>query len=117
MNKKAGNKKSLTPGKTRRNYLLWVIAVLAVITAALALTKNLQFMNIEEKGKSFHLSGKETRPVLDPAMFTGKARAAYAAAQKYPEIMNEMYCYCYCSEPPSNHKTLLSCFVEQHGAG
>jgi len=70
-----------------------------------------------DSGKSFHLTGKETRPVLDPAQFTGQTRAAYAAAQKYPEIMNEVFCYCYCDQPPFHHSTLLSCFTENHGAG
>ena len=94
-----------------------VVSVVAVI-AALAISGNLPF-NAEEKetGKSFNLPGKETREVLDPAMFTGQTRMAYAAAKKYPEMLNEVFCYCYCDEPPFNHKTLLSCFTEKHGAG
>jgi hypothetical protein len=71
----------------------------------------------EEKGKSFNLKGKETRPLLDPAMFSGQVKAAYAAAQKYPDVMNEVFCYCFCNEPPFNHLTLLSCFADRHGAG
>ncbi len=71
----------------------------------------------KESGKSFNLTGKETKPVLDPAMFTGQVRAAYAAAKKYPEMMNEVFCYCYCDQPPFDHNTLLSCFTDKHGAG
>lgn len=69
-----------------------------------------------EKGKSFHLKGKETRPVLDPAMFSGMTRLAYEAAKQYPDALNEVFCYCYCNEPPFKHKSLLSCFIDQHGA-
>lgn len=70
-----------------------------------------------EKGKSFQLEGKETRPVLDPAMFSGMTRLAYEAAKQYPDALNEVFCYCYCNEPPFKHKSLLSCFVDKHGAG
>lgn len=96
----------------------WIIAGVVVVIAALAISGNLPFTSEEKQtGKSFNLQGKETRPVLDPAMFTGQTRAAYAAAKNYSEYLNEVYCYCYCDQPPFKHKTLLSCFTEQHGAG
>lgn len=108
-------------GKNHENkkggQVLWIVAAVAVVIAVLAISGNLPFVESGDTGKSFNLPGKESRPVLDPAMFTGQTRMAYAAAQKYPEIMNEVYCYCYCNEPPFHHKTLLSCFTEQHGAG
>jgi nicotinamide riboside transporter PnuC len=69
------------------------------------------------KGRSFSVNGGETRPVLDPLMFTGQVRAAYAAAQKYPEVLNQVFCYCFCDAEPFNHKSLLSCFTGRHGAG
>ncbi|NOZ67806.1 MAG: hypothetical protein GXP46_00830 [Deferribacteres bacterium] len=118
MGKKGRNKKNKIPEK-KSNPVPWIAAavVLAVI-AVLAISGRLPFTGGEEKtGRSFNLPGKETRPVLDPAMFAGRVRAAYAAAEKYPEIFNEVFCYCYCDEPPFNHKTLLSCFTEKHGAG
>ncbi len=115
---KKKSKKADVPEKNSTNTILWVVAAVAVILAGLAISGNLPFGSEEkETGKSFNLAGKETRPVLDPAMFTGQTRAAYAAAQKYPEILNEVYCYCYCDEDPFNHHTLLSCFTEKHGAG
>ncbi len=96
----------------------WIIAAVVVLIAALAISGNLPFVGGEkETGKSFNLAGKETRPVLDPAMFGGQVRMAYAAAKKYPELLNEVYCYCYCDAPPFNHTTLLSCFTDKHGAG
>ncbi len=92
--------------------LLWVIMALVVASFALTVTGC-----ANESGKSFQLTGKETRPVLDPSMFRGQVRAAYAVAKKYPDIMNEVFCYCYCDQPPFRHKSLLSCFTENHGAG
>lgn len=110
-------KKSKAPEK-KNSPVPWIIAAVVVVIAALAVSGNLPFGDsAKETGKSFNLSGKETRPVLDPAMFSGQTRLAYTAAKKYPDIFNEVHCYCYCDEPPFNHKSLLSCFVEKHGAG
>jgi hypothetical protein len=91
---------------------IWIIFSVFVVVASLAL-----FACQSDSGKSFQLKGKETRPVLDPAMFTGQVRAAYAAAKKYPDILNEVFCYCYCDQSPFHHHTLLSCFTDKHGAG
>jgi len=111
------SKKGTEPVK-KRNTIAWLAAAAVVAIAALAISGSLPFLETrKETGKSFNLTGKETRPVLDPSMFTGQTRLAYAAAMKYPEVLNEVYCYCYCDEAPFNHKTLLSCFTEKHGAG
>jgi len=91
---------------------VWIIFAVFAVVASLSL---LACQN--DSGKSFQLKAKETRPVLDPAMFTGQTRAAYAAAKKYPDLMNEVFCYCYCDQPPFQHSSLLSCFTEKHGAG
>lgn len=90
---------------------VWIFFAVFAVAASLALSA------CQDSGKSFQLTEKETRPVLDPAMFTGQTRAAYAVAKKYPEVLNEVFCYCYCDQPPFRHKTLLSCFTEKHGAG
>lgn len=117
MGKKGKGKKGKAPEK-KTGPVPWIIAAVVVVIAALAISGNLPFISSEkETGRSFNLPGKETRPVMDPSRFTGQTRMAYAAAKKYPEILNEVYCYCYCDEPPFHHKTLLSCFTEEHGAG
>ena len=95
-----------------RKSVLWVLFAVLVTVAILAVAGCQR-----DTGKSFQLTSKETRPVLDPAMFSGQTRAAYAAAKKYPELLNEVFCYCYCDQPPFHHGTLLSCFTEKHGAG
>ena len=96
---------------TRRTVaLIMTVAVLGIAVLALSGCS-------KESGKSFQLTSKETRPVLDPEMFKGQTRAAYAAAMKYPDLMNEVFCYCYCDQSPFHHNTLLSCFTDKHGAG
>lgn len=117
MGKKNKSKKGKTLEK-KSSLIPWIIAAVVVVIAGLAISGNLPFIEGgKETGKSFNLTGKETRPVLDPAMFKGQTRLAYAAAKKYPELLNEVYCYCYCDQPPFKHKTLLSCFTDKHGAG
>jgi len=112
------HKNSKVQQKKGKSYIIWVGGIVLVVLTILAITGDLPFISgKEEKGMSFYLQQKETKPVLDPSMFSGIVRAAYAAAQEYPEAMNEVFCYCYCNEPPFNHKTLLSCFTGRHGAG
>ena len=96
----------------KRRTLLFVI--MAMVVAAVALTV---IGCSKDSSKSFQITGKETKPVLDPAMFKGQVRASYAVAKRYPDIMNELFCYCYCDQPPFSHHTLLSCFTDKHGAG
>ena len=112
------NQKNQEIQKKGNSTAIIIVAVAVVAIAALAISGNLPFLGeAKETGKSFNLTGKETKPVLDPAMFTGQARLAYAAAKKYPDLMNEVFCYCYCDQPPFNHDALLSCFTDKHGAG
>lgn len=60
--------------------------------------------------------GDEERSPLSSVTFMGRARTAYALANELPsEVLNEIYCYCDC-EQHSGHKSLLSCWVDQHGA-
>ena len=116
-----GNKKKQNKPEAQKkgsSTAMIIVAVAVVVIAALAISGNMPFLGGgKETGKSFNLTGKETKPVIDPAMFTGQTRLAYAAAKKYPDLMNEVYCYCYCDQAPFHHDALLSCFTDRHGAG
>ena len=52
---------------------------------------------------------------LDPNQFEGETRLAYEAAQKHPEILAQLHCYCGC-EQHEGHKSLLDCFRTNHAA-
>jgi len=114
MGKRQGNKR--TKARKGRSPIIWVITGIAIVILVLAISGKIPTGD-KGKGRSFQIAEKETRPVLDPSQFTGMTRAAYTAAQRYPDAMNEVFCYCYCDQPPFNHKTLLSCFTDKHGAG
>ena len=118
MAKKKKRKKPGVSENKRKKQILWLIGAIAVAAVVLLVSGNILFNGSgDKKGKSFDLRGSETRPVLEPSLFTGQVRAAYTAAKKYPEIMNQVFCYCFCDAPPFNHKTLLSCFTDRHAAG
>ena len=57
----------------------------------------------------------ETRPVMSPAFYTGKAAEAYRIAAEIPKIIDSQFCYCYCKKN-HQHKTLLTCFTNKHGS-
>ena len=58
---------------------------------------------------------RESRPTLEPALFVGKARVAYGVAREIPDVLDRLYCYCGCDRSVG-HKTLLSCYTDNHGA-
>lgn len=64
---------------------------------------------------------RETKPVLNPADledFDAESRPAYEAAKKYPEIVDQIRCYCGCEQSPNlHHKSLLTCFTSLHATG
>lgn len=53
-------------------------------------------------------------PTLAPEMFWGNQRLAYEAAQKIPQTLAQLPCYCHC-DMSLGHKSLHSCFVTEHG--
>jgi Protein of unknown function with PCYCGC motif len=56
------------------------------------------------------------RITQDPAIYTGETRQAYTVAEKHPELLAQLDCYCGCEEH-EGHKNLLDCFRTNHGAG
>jgi hypothetical protein len=52
---------------------------------------------------------------LNPDLFVGETRAAYLVAQKHPDLLAQLDCYCGC-EQHEGHKNLLDCFLSNHGA-
>ena len=64
----------------------------------------------------------EKGTVLDPEQFAHgyepDVRLAYAAAKKYPDMIDRIHCFCECKESArEHHKTLLTCFTNLHAAG
>jgi|SRR3990172_1285028 len=92
--------------------------VLFVIVVSLA------FFSASAAGAQVNLSAQkdetlrrgETRATLDPSLFKdARVRSAYQAARDVPWLLDSIYCYCFCEES-FRHKSLLSCYVDDHAA-
>lgn len=64
----------------------------------------------------------ERGAVIDPIRFANwndtDVRKAYEVARRYPETLDLIHCFCECKESPrEHHKSLLTCFTTEHGAG
>jgi hypothetical protein len=66
-------------------------------------------------------SCRERRPILPASKFAKsepEVAQGYAIANKYPETLDKIHCFCECAESPMyRHKTLLTCFTDLHAAG
>ena len=90
---------------------------LAVVLMSLGATvEAAQKSAIAQKDES--LRRGETRQTLDPNRFSdSRVRAAYQVAKEIPWVLDSIYCYCACEESPAfKHKSLLSCYVDNHAA-
>lgn len=60
----------------------------------------------------------ETRATLNPGLFPdARIKKAYQIAKEIPWVLDSIYCYCMCKESPAfKHKSLLSCYVDNHAA-
>lgn len=60
----------------------------------------------------------ERRMTLDPSLFKDPSvKRAYETAKEIPWVLDSIYCYCMCEESPVfRHKSLLSCYVNNHAA-
>ena len=61
-------------------------------------------------------SGMGLPVTLPPALFAGKAAAAYQVAREIPQTLAQIYCYCRCDQS-AGHRSLVDCFSDAHGAG
>jgi Protein of unknown function with PCYCGC motif len=59
--------------------------------------------------------GSQPRVTLDPNQFVGPVKEAYKFAEKNPELLAELHCYCGCDKA-EGHQNLLDCYRSTHGA-
>ena len=118
MGKKENRKNQKISKKKSKIPIGWIVAgIIATFLVAGPTGFDLFNMKDYSDGRSQSVNGEEQRVVLDPSMFpNGRVSSAYAMAGNYPDAMNQVFCYCYCDRPPTNHKSLLSCFATTHGS-
>lgn len=93
------------------------LIALALFVVLLAITvEATQKNNHSQKDESMRRG--EMRQTLDPGIFNDpKVKRAYQVAKEIPWVLDSIYCYCMCEESPVfRHKSLLSCYVDNHAA-
>jgi hypothetical protein len=73
----------------------------------------------QEEARDESMRKGETRETVDPSFYASDLRVqkAYQIAKEIPWVLDSIYCYCMCKESPAfRHKSLLSCFVDDHAA-
>ncbi len=98
----------------RRGIRVWLLVLPLLLLAAWSVAA--------QKGTSVladeSLRRGETRSTVDPGMFSDpRVKKAYQVARDVPWLLDSIYCYCKCEESPAfRHKSLLSCYVDNHAA-
>ena len=89
---------------------LFLLFVIVLNTANFAIAE-------KDKGDQSLRRG-ETRITLNPNLFKDPTvREAYRIAKEIPWVLDSIYCYCKCEESSAfRHKSLLSCYVDNHAS-
>jgi hypothetical protein len=123
MGKKTKNKKAALEieraGKRKKLIIIYALVAISVLAAAIALSIDGKPGSVALAGKDESLRRGETENTLEPSMFRHPTvREAYQVAREIPWVLDSIYCYCFCEENPAfMHKSLLSCYVDNHAAG
>jgi len=99
--------------KQRKPY--WIVAAGAIA----GLLGVAIYAQIVDPGPHPVVRAAEHHPHVMPASrYDGMVRQeqAYRMAAAVPEVLDGLFCYCFCAEH-SGHYSLLDCFASDHGAG
>lgn len=92
---------------------LLAITFLLILPAAIAV----RAQEVHTVVKDESLRRGETRATLAPGLFSDpKVKMAYQVARDIPWVLDSIHCFCFCDES-FRHKSLLSCYVDDHAAG
>ena len=94
----------------RKSLSLFLLFVIVLSIVDFAIAEKIEMDQFLRRG--------ETRATLDPNLFKDPTvRDAYRIAKEIPWVLDSIYCFCYCEESPAfRHKSLLSCYVDNHAA-
>ncbi len=110
------SKQAAQTARVSRRQALWILGVATLGAAGGGLAWRAALPTTPEPGApAATLAAKhELRPTLEPTAFTGKARRAYEVAREIPGVLDHLKCYCHCDS--YGHRTLLSCYTDNHAS-
>lgn len=99
--------------KVIAGFFMIVLSTLLLAVVSETAQKGLSAVQMDES-----LRRGETRATLDPYLFGDPmVKEAYRIAKEIPWVLDSIYCFCKCEESPAfRHKSLLSCYVDNHAA-
>lgn len=98
--------------KSRRNIWLYMVAGIFLIAAGTMLAVRNANATVHPKPRA-EAAQLQTE---SPDDFTdAETRESYRMAAEVKEILDGLFCYCYCKG--GGHYSLLDCFRDEHGAG
>lgn len=94
------------------------LRLIATVLLVSLLTISVEGLARDSQVKDESLRRGERRATLDPSLFSDlRVRKAYQVARDIPWVLDSIYCYCKCEESPVfRHRSLLSCYVDNHAS-
>jgi hypothetical protein len=94
----------------KRGFITSILVVVVVFSSTVVFATSGRF--------DFSLRRGETRKTVSPERYLDPVvRKAYMVAREIPWVLDSIYCYCFCEESPAfRHKSLLSCYTDDHAA-
>lgn len=103
----------------KKNVLWLLIATLAFVGGPAMAQSRQQAAEMMQERLLNAKEKQETRQTLDPSIFARQeiVENAYKIAKEVPGALDGLFCYCYCALNPNfKHKSLLTCYVDDHAA-
>lgn len=113
------NKKGAKAGSGRRRWrrLAGFALALAVLGGGIWFLASSPAVTDADPRFVLPAASRAVRPMtLSPELFAGKVRQAYEVAQRYPELLERMPCYCGCYQS-NGHQNNLDCYADRHAFG
>jgi hypothetical protein len=104
--------------RTSKNRVWPAFVLLGVLGALMIMLINARAPGGDLNAQGLRVSGEgrsDASAVTPPELFDHpRVKEAYAIAQRIPETMNQLYCWCGCIE--RGMRSALECFESNHGA-
>ena len=116
---KNGSNRSKKKMRGSKNRVWPVFLFLGMLGVLMIMLINARVPGGELNAQGLRVSGEgrsDASAVTPPGFFSQpRVKAGYEIAQKIPETLNQLYCWCGCIER-IGHRSALECFESEHAA-
>jgi hypothetical protein len=101
-------------GRAGAPLIRYVVAVMAILVVGLGLVATRSANAADHPDPRAGLTAADVDSPEKYAAYP-RVREIYTMAAQIPQVLDGLYCHCDCSKH-SNHRSLLTCFQDDHGA-